>query len=67
MSEVATQIFPHRVEYLCDACRKGTMRPTGMVLTSHPPQYPHRCTACDASMTSLKQYPCIEWRDAPQN
>lgn len=31
-------------EYFCDDCDQE-MKPTGYVLTSHPPQYPHKCPA----------------------
>jgi len=45
------------VDYICDVCKEGKMIPTGMVLSSYPPQYPHVCNKC-GSTTNLKEtYP----------
>lgn len=45
----------------CDQCRTGYMRPTGMMLTSHPPQYPHRCDHCNTPQNYLVCYPWNEF------
>lgn len=37
------------------------MLPTGIVLTSNPPQYPHRCDRCRAEETFAREYPCLEY------
>lgn len=63
MTEKSKPMVAHQVDYVCDSCNEGLMRSTGMVLTSMPAQYPHRCDACDSPSTFLKQYPCIEWRE----
>jgi hypothetical protein len=46
------EVRTFEVEYACDApgCH-GVMRPTGVMLTSNPPKFPHRCTICDAAIT----------------
>lgn len=51
-----------RVQYdmQCDECKQGYMRPTGMMLTSNPAQYPHRCNKCDHHKNYLVQYPHTE-------
>jgi hypothetical protein len=63
-------MFAHQVDYMCDSCNAGVMRPTGVMLMSNPPQYPHLCS-CGASATFRVQYPHIEFRDteyqAPAN
>ena len=33
------------------------MRPTGKVLMSNPPQYPHKCVVCGNTENLLRQYP----------
>lgn len=47
-----------RVEWFCEC--GGTMAFEGNVLTSYPPQYPHKCGACGKGATSDKVYPCVE-------
>lgn len=31
------------LDYVCDKCGIGKMRPDGICLTSSPPKYPHTC------------------------
>lgn len=51
---------------LCDKCGKGHMRPTDLMLTSNPPQYPHRCDNCDAHQNFFRCYPyVVSTRGAP--
>lgn len=51
------------IEYLCDACNIGYMRPTGKVLLTYPPTYEHRCTHCDVHNNFGIDYPRIEYED----
>ncbi len=45
--EKRTEVKTYKVELVCESCDKGTMEScAGVVLQSHPPQYPHRCTEC---------------------
>jgi len=32
-----------QVDFKCPKCISGFLRPTGMVLSTYPPQYPHKC------------------------
>jgi len=64
MSEHVTEMTAHRVNYVCDSCGEGFMRPTNAVLMSDPPQYPHRCSSCDTPKTFRVLYPRIEYRPA---
>lgn len=50
------------IDELCDACSAGLMRPTGALLMSNPPKYPHRCTVCDAHKSYTVQFPYTEAR-----
>lgn len=52
---------PILVDYHCDSCGNGHYRPTGMVLSSHPPQYPHRCDSCDEARTFHTEYPALRY------
>lgn len=64
MSEQKTEVRLVRVSYVCDECKNGTMVPTGMCLSSCPPQYPHKCTNCDATINFVnKRYPMLVYED----
>lgn len=53
-----------QVDYRCDWCRKGHMRPTGVMLTVNPPLFPHRCDndQCLKVENLDRTYPLIEHR-----
>jgi len=62
--ETRKQVVTVQVDYKCPKCDKGYLRHTGRVLTSYPPQYPHRCNnpECDYGETfSDKCYPHLEY------
>jgi len=50
-----------KVDYKCPKCDVGYLRPSGTVLTSYPPQYPHKCTECDYTENFNRTYPYIEY------
>lgn len=50
-----------QTDYHCDECADGYLRPTGVMLASNPPQYPHKCTCCDATKTFRERYPIISY------
>jgi hypothetical protein len=50
-----------QVDQTCSACHKGVMRPTGQMLASHPPQYPHECNMCGHRTTYLSTFPSLEY------
>ena len=50
MAEEKYKVNTYEIDYKCDACRTGYMRPLGTVLLSNPAQYPHRCNNCGAEM-----------------
>jgi len=64
--EVRKQVIPFMIDFRCPVCDKGYMRRTGEILTSNPPQYPHRCNAdgCDHVMTFMGiSYPYMDYED----
>ena len=53
-----TQVKVFREELFCEC--GGTMTPSGMPLTTKPPQYPHVCEKCGKSeIVSGETYPRI--------
>lgn len=60
--EIETPVSTYVVDYTCDDCGKGKMRPEPFVHTSMPPQYPHTCNICGNRKTFYKSYPYTIWR-----
>jgi hypothetical protein len=44
--EVRREVKTYIIEYECPECKEGNLYPTGRVLLSSPPQYPHKCNKC---------------------
>lgn len=44
----------------CDECGEE-MEFTGMVLASHPPQYPHACPKCGHRTMAVEKYPKVRY------
>jgi len=62
--EEIKEVKTFKVDYKCPKCGKGYLRPTGTVLTSYPPQYPHKCTKCDYMETFMdKTYPYYTYKE----
>ena len=49
----------------CDDCDNGYMKPTGTVLTTYPPIYPHRCDRCGAVKSFSVSYPYMTYEHDP--
>jgi hypothetical protein len=69
--EQRKEVKPIQVDFKCPVCFDGYLRPTGMVLTSNPPKYPHKCNgkSCGADCYytetfSGKTYPYIDYVEA---
>lgn len=61
MPREQTPLRTIQVDYRCDKCDTGHMRPTGVMLMSDPPKFPHCCTECDALMTFTEKYPAVTY------
>lgn len=61
MKEIKNPIREYVVHAMCEC--GGEFVPDGMVLMSSPPQYPHICNKCGASVTFNKKYPSIEYEE----
>lgn len=46
---------------LCDC--GGEMLPTGNILMSNPPKFPHECEKCGKSVSLLERYPTVRWEE----
>lgn len=57
MAEITTPAQAVVVDYQCDDCGEGKMIPTGVVLLSLPPQYPHTCNKCGKQKSFRERYP----------
>lgn len=54
-------VTPISVDYRCDSCKEGFMRPNGEILTSYPAQYPHVCNKCFVGQSFDRTYPYVYW------
>ena len=45
------------IEYICDHCHAGKMKPTNITLTSMPPKYEHACPYCNSKANLDHTYP----------
>jgi len=61
MSERRFEVTPVGVDYICDTCEKGLMNPTGVMLTSDPPKWPHRCSNCGHEVILDEKFPTIRF------
>jgi len=66
MTEIKSSVKTFMVSKLCDKCEDGTMSPTGIMLTSNPPQYPHKCKTCGAVANLQERYPKIVYERADE-
>lgn len=62
MPEKEFEVKTVGIDYVCDVCGVGTMSHTGIVLSSNPPQYPHKCWNCGHEQTYYSRYPRTETR-----
>jgi hypothetical protein len=69
MTEIKRDVKQVYVDYECPKCRIGHLRPTGTLLTTDPPQVPHKCNNinCDYMETFNKMYPYVDYEIIIQN
>lgn len=58
MSELFQKVVPYEFNYLCDACKSGMMRSSGVKEDSG---FVHTCMICSANATLPKSYPHVEY------
>jgi hypothetical protein len=62
MPEQEYDLRPVGVRYVCDKCGVGVMTPTGTMLCSYPPQWPHKCDHCGIIENMQEKYPTVRYR-----
>ena len=60
MPEVKTEVKTYQVKNMC-GCGKEYMVSTGVVFTTCPLKYEHKCPSCGVLMSSITQYPYIRY------
>ena len=53
------EVKTYREHWMCSNCLGGEFEPTGICLTSMPPQYPHVCDVCGLERNASDIYPRI--------
>ena len=59
MKEERFEIKPYGVRYLCNCGQE--MIPTGEILMSNPPRFPHKCNKCETRADLEEKYPTVKW------
>ena len=57
MAEMKTAVRTFKIDYVCDECGEGRMRPSGFVYDTNPPSYVHACNKCGNGGEFSWQYP----------
>ena len=55
--EMKIEVKTFKIKCICDVCGLGEMNPTGVVLTTFPPKYPHICSHCGDDYILDDRYP----------
>ena len=60
---IKERLYPMTVAYKCDACEDGEMIhiSTGMLTSSYPAQYPHKCNKCEHQSNFHECYPKVKY------
>ena len=61
MGRKQTPLRPIQIDYHCDECEHGLMRPVGHMLMTDPPQFEHKCTECGYLMVFNERYPTVRY------
>lgn len=65
--ETSKKINIIKIDFICSKCNIGYLRPTGEVLLSLPPKYPHKCNKCDYKETFNLTYPYYKEDELNEN
>lgn len=59
--DVEVKMF--ETKYMCDTVGcNGELKPTGVMLMTEPPQFPHKCPICKSEQTFFNKYPLLSYR-----
>jgi hypothetical protein len=62
MAEREAEVKTFVIQYICDTCNTGVMKPQELMLTVHPPLYCHKCDNCEATKNFDEKYPRVVYR-----
>ena len=54
--EIENPVITKQVDYICDACGEGKMRPNGVSLLCSPAKFPHICNSPNCS--EMQNFKC---------
>ena len=63
MPEQTREVKTFRVDYICDTCGRAAIQQTGMVSSSYPALYEHKCPACGVVSVQYSCYPTIRYKE----
>jgi hypothetical protein len=61
MSREQIPLRPIQIDFRCNACGIGFMRPQGNILMSNPPLFSHACNHCGEEETFQEKYPTVRF------
>jgi hypothetical protein len=61
---VRREVKTYREHWMCPRDDGGEMLPTGLVFTTMPPAYEHRCMRCGFTETTDDRFPRVVYVDA---
>lgn len=62
--EIKNEVKSVQVDYRCPECKIGFLRPTGIVYSTYPPKFPHKCNNINCNYMETftdKKYPYVEY------
>ncbi len=64
MAEIEYPVLPIEVDYICDSCKKGRMRPpkNGATQATNPIKFQHECLNCGKGAFFPLHYPLLRYQ-----
>jgi predicted RNA-binding Zn-ribbon protein involved in translation (DUF1610 family) len=59
--EVKREVKSYLIEFRCPKCNQADMVRKNLILTTHPPKYPHYCPSCSHELVLDKHYPFTQY------
>lgn len=59
--EKKIKVDTYIINFMCEKCKVGSMVSSGIILTSDPPKYEHRCNKCGIKENYDIRYPDIRY------
>ena len=59
MPPIRKEVKTFKEDFICDTCKEGVVKYTGVSFPMFPPQYQHKCVVCDKVHNFNLIYPRI--------